>query len=147
LAEVKNPSPRGRGWRVAPGEGNQLRRKPIRPTFVSRARHMRTEGTPAEKLAWSLLRNRRLLGLKFRRQVAIDRFIADFYCHELRLIIELDGDIHDYQGQIDKDDQRDLRLKQLGYQILRVANGMVIREPDLFVEEIRRFVRILQISK
>jgi very-short-patch-repair endonuclease len=101
---------------------------------------MRTEDTPAEKLAWELLRNRRLLGLKFRRQVAIDRFIVDFYCHELRLIVELDGDIHDDPGQIDKDNQRNSRLKKLGYRILRVANGMVIHAPDLFVEEIRRFV-------
>jgi very-short-patch-repair endonuclease len=105
---------------------------------------MRTEDTPAEKLAWELLRNRRLFGLKFRRQVAIDRFIVNFYCHELRLIVELDGDIHDDPQQIAKDDQRNLRLKELSYRILRVANGMVIHAPDLFVEEIRRF---LQTSK
>jgi very-short-patch-repair endonuclease len=109
--------------------------------FVSRARHMRTEDTPAEKLAWELLRNRRLLGLKFRRQVAIDRFIVDFYCHQLRLIIELDGEVHDDPGQINKDDQRNLRLNELGYQILRVANGLVIHAPDLFVAEISKFVR------
>jgi very-short-patch-repair endonuclease len=101
---------------------------------------MRTEATPAKKLVWRLLRNRRLFGLKFRRQVAIDRFIVDFYCHELRLIVELDGEIHDDPKQIDRDAQRNLRLKELGYQILRVANGMVMHAPDLFVEEIRRFV-------
>jgi very-short-patch-repair endonuclease len=101
---------------------------------------MRTEDTPAEKLAWGLLRNRRLFGLKFRRQVAIDRFIVDFCCHELRLIVELDGEVHDDPEQIDKDDQRNLRLKELGYQILRVANGMVIHAPDLFVGEIRKFI-------
>ena len=102
---------------------------------------MRTEDTPAEKLAWDLLRNRRLFGLKFRRQVAIDRFIVDFYCHELRLIVELDGDIHDDPEQIAKDDQRNARLKELGYKILRVAKGMVMHAPDLFVEEIRKFLR------
>ena len=101
---------------------------------------MRTEDTPAEKLAWELLRNRRLLGLKFRRQVAIDRFIVDFYCHEVRLIIELDGDIHDFPGQAAQDDQRSSRLRELGYQILRVANGMVMHAPDLFLEEIRKFI-------
>jgi uroporphyrinogen-III synthase len=73
--------------------------------------------------------------------VAIDRFIVDFYCHELRLIVELDGEIHDDPGQIDKDDQRNLRLKQLGYRLLRVANGMVIHAPDLFVDEIRRLIQ------
>jgi very-short-patch-repair endonuclease len=108
---------------------------------------MRTEATPAEKLVWRLLRNRRLCGLKFRRQITIDRFIVDFYCHELRLIVELDGEIHDDPGQMYKDDERNSRLKRLGYQILRVANGMVIHAPDLFIAEIRRFVRILQTSK
>jgi uroporphyrinogen-III synthase len=101
---------------------------------------MRTEDTPAEKLAWELLRNRRLFGLKFRRQVVIDRFIVDFYCHELQLIVELDGEVHDDPAQIDKDDQRNLKLKELGYQILRVANGMVMHAPDHFVDEIRRFL-------
>ena len=134
------PSPSGRGWRGAPGEGSQLRRKPITSSLLSRARHIRTEDTPAEKLAWELLRNRRLFGLKFRRQVAIDRFIVDFYCHELQLIVELDGEVHDDPAQIDKDDQRNLKLKELGYQILRVANGMVMHAPDHFVDEIRRFL-------
>ena len=56
---------------------------------------MRRADGLAEKLALVLLRDRRTLGLKFRRQVPIEKFIVDFYCHELRLIIELDGGVHD----------------------------------------------------
>ena len=72
---------------------------------------MRRLDSLAEKLAWVLLRNRRMFGLKFRRQVPIDHFIVDFYCHELRLIIELDGTIHNEPDQIRKDAKRNLRLE------------------------------------
>jgi very-short-patch-repair endonuclease len=101
---------------------------------------MRHEDTHAEKLAWILLRDRRMFGLKFRRQVPIDNFIVDFYCHELRLIVELDGVVHDDPKQIQKDQRRNARLQQLGYNIQRVANGMVMHAPDTFAGEIRRFV-------
>jgi very-short-patch-repair endonuclease len=101
---------------------------------------MRHEDTYAEKLAWILLKDRRMFGLKFRRQVPLDRFIVDFYCHEIRLIIELDGLVHDDPRQILKDEQRNARLKALGYQILSVPNGMVMKDQELFIEEIRRFL-------
>jgi very-short-patch-repair endonuclease len=81
-----------------------------------------------------------MFGLKFRRQVPIDNFIVDFYCHELRLIVELDGLVHDDPDQIRKDEKRNKRLQQLGYNLLRVANGMIMYAPDLFAEQIRRFV-------
>lgn len=58
------------------------------------ARQLRREMTPAERVLWDRLRNRRFLGLKFRRQHPLGRFIADFYCAEHRLVIELDGDVH-----------------------------------------------------
>jgi very-short-patch-repair endonuclease len=115
-------------------------RKPITPMLLNRVRHMRPEDTYAEKIAWELLRNRRMFGLKFRRQVPIESFIVDFYCHELRLIFELDGEIHDDLEQIEKDGQRNSRLRDLGYRILRVANGMVMYAADLFAEKIRQFM-------
>ncbi|MHC5611987.1 MAG: endonuclease domain-containing protein [Nostoc sp.] len=58
------------------------------------ARQMRCEATPAEKLLWQKLRDKQLLGFKFRRQQTIDRFIVDFYCNEARLVVEVDGEIH-----------------------------------------------------
>ena len=96
--------------------------------------------TPLRKAAWVLLRDRRMFGLKFRRQVPIENYIVDFYCHELRLIIELDGLVHDDPQQVQKDKQRNARLQELGYQLVRVANGMVMKAPDVFAEEIRRFI-------
>ncbi len=81
-----------------------------------------------------------MFGLKFRRQVPIEHFIVDFYCHELRLIVELDGVVHDEPQQLRRDQQRDACLREAGYQILRVANGLVTYAPDVFAEEIRRFL-------
>ena len=118
----------------------RVARKPVARKLLNRARDMRHEDTYAEKLAWILLRDRRMFGLKFRRQVPIDNYIVDFYCHELRLIVELDGVVHDDLKQIQKDKRRNARLHQLGYKILRVANGMVMYAPEVFAEEIQRFV-------
>ena len=101
---------------------------------------MRHQDSLAEKLAWVLLRDRRMFGLKFRRQVPIDHYIIDFYCHELRLIIELDGTVHNEPEQIRKDAKRNLRLEQLGYKILRIANGIVMKDPEAFAERIRYFL-------
>ena len=101
---------------------------------------MRREDSLAEKLAWVLLRDRRMFGLKFRRQVPIDHYIVDFYCHELRLIVELDGTVHNVPAQIRKDAQRNLRLEQQGYNVLRIANGIVMKDPEAFAEKIRQFL-------
>jgi len=62
------------------------------------ARHLRRKATPAERHAWSLLRRRGILGLKFRRQHPLCGFIVDFYCPRLRLVLELDGGSHEDQG-------------------------------------------------
>ena len=130
---------------LPPGEGGpkgrvRVTRRNVAAKLTKRARQMRHEDTRAEKLAWILLRDRRMFGLKFRRQVPIDNYIVDFYCHELRLIVELDGLVHDDPIQTRKDERRNARLKHLGYRILRVANGMVMQAPDVFAEEIRRFL-------
>jgi very-short-patch-repair endonuclease len=117
-----------------------VKEKCIPQKIRNRAREIRHEDTRAEKLAWIQLRDRRMFGLKFRRQVPIDKFIVDFYCHELRLIVEPDGDVHDEPQQLRKDKRRDECLNKLGYKILRVANGLVMLAPDLFADEIRRFL-------
>jgi very-short-patch-repair endonuclease len=65
------------------------------------AREMRQKPTEAEKLLWGYFRNHNLMGLKFRRQHNIERFIVDFYCAKARLIIEVDGLIHQYQKEED----------------------------------------------
>lgn len=87
------------------------------------AREKRAQPTPSQDRLWAGLRNRQLNGLKFRRQHAIDRFIVDFYCSELALIIEVDGEIHDYT--MEEDALRQEALEALGFTVLRVTNAKV----------------------
>jgi len=130
------PLPTGEG-----GAKRRVRGTEMRPLFRSsilsdRARQMRRENTRAEKRAWTKLKDRRMLGLKFRRQVPIDRYIVDFYCHEIRLIIEVDGGIHAEPGQVEWDAKRNKRLEELGYKVLRITNGDVLNHPDCLFEMI-----------
>ena len=89
-----------------------------------RARELRQPLTKAEAILWKLLRGRKLAGYKFRRQHPIGQFIADFYCAEAMLIVELDGAIHD--EQIEYDDARTEWLAAQGYQVIRFQNSQVI---------------------
>ena len=99
-----------------------------------RAQWMRREPTDAEALLWQRLR-RRHLGVRFRRQVVIGRFIADFYCAVARLIIEVDGAVHEARHDIDA--ERDRLLQANGLRILRVRNEDVIDDLDAVIEIIR----------
>ena len=87
------------------------------------ARQMRRMTTPAEAKLWCHLRAGRLNGLHFRRQQVIDGFIADFYCHSVGLVIELDGGVH--QDQAEYDAERDRILGERGLRILRLPNSAV----------------------
>ena len=98
------------------------------------ARQMRHQSTPAEDVLWQRLRNRRVQGAKFRRQYAIDRFIADFCCLEARLIVEVDGAIHDYTPE--EDAVRQAFLEHQGFRVLRFTNGDVIQSLDAVLERI-----------
>ena len=93
-----------------------------------RAREMRKTPTPAEMILWETLRDRKILDKKFRRQFALDCFILDFYCQELKLVIEVDGEIHSEPGQVAHDENRDGYLRSLGCTILRFPNEAVIRD-------------------
>jgi very-short-patch-repair endonuclease len=112
------------------------RRKRIRTpaTIQQRARELRQEMTPAEELLWSRLRNRQLSGLKFRRQHPMGPFVADFCCPAHRLIVELDGDIHDSQAE--RDAARTEQFEQHGYRVIRFRNELVLNDVDAVLEAI-----------
>jgi very-short-patch-repair endonuclease len=92
------------------------------------ARQLRREPTPSERFAWSLLRRRGILGLKFRRQHVLQGFIVDFYCPRLRLVLELDGASHDDTTRSGYDKARTAFLVGLGYQVFRLRNRELSRE-------------------
>jgi type I site-specific restriction-modification system R (restriction) subunit len=104
--------------------------------LVDRARALRRKQTHAEKIVWELLRDRRFGGLKFRRQHQINHYIADFFCAEHRLVIELDGNIHEVPEVMRKDKTRDAMLHALGFKVLRFPNQLILNHPDAFLSQI-----------
>jgi type I restriction enzyme, R subunit len=87
---------------------------------------------------WERLRDRRFLGLKFRRQVPIGPYVADFYCHERKLVLELDGGVHDGEKQKSHDKNRDENLTALGYKILRFTNDELQEDLDSVLARARQ---------
>ncbi len=106
------------------------------PDIRDRARHMRHEPTMNEARIWSWLRNHRFGNLKFRRQHPIGDYIVDFYCHELKLAIEIDGRQHECAGAAAMDDDRTLVLQGYGIAIVRISNRLIATDPPLAAETI-----------
>ena len=101
-----------------------------------RAREMRHEPTPTEAKMWHLLRGNQL-GVKFRRQHSIDRYIIDFVCLTHKLIVELDGPGHLEPDQADYDQGRTAYLMELGYRILRFTNEQALNLPKRVLATIK----------
>ncbi len=94
---------------------------------ITLARRMRRQPTMAERLLWKLLRNGRLEGFKFRRQVPIGRYVADFVCLRHRLIVEADGPWHEDNP---RDLDRDAWLAAQGFKVLRFPNNEIVTAPE-----------------
>ena len=99
----------------------------------SRAKELRKQPTSAEKILWEYLRDRRLLGLKFRRQHPLGTYIVDFYCPAFRLVVEIDGEIHRYQ-EVD-DQARTDQLEEKGYKVIRFWNFEVEQNLDTVINQ------------
>src|SRR5688500_13078522 len=99
-----------------------------------RARELRHEATPDETRLWQALRAHRLAGLSFRRQHVIGSYIVDFYCHEKRIVIEVDGSIHD--TQVDDDQYRQEIIEARGLTVLRFQNHEVTNDLPSVLERI-----------
>ena len=97
--------------------------------------HLRKNLTPAEAFLWSKLKARKFQNKRFTRQHSIGNFIVDFYCAEHKLIIELDGEVHNNPIQIEKDLIRTKYLQSMNYKIIRFENKMVFENlPSVFME-------------
>ena len=101
---------------------------------LQRAKELRHDMTPAEKILWNELRANKT-GVHFRRQQIIAGFIVDFYCHRAALVVEVDGDIHDLQQE--EDARREEVLKELGLQVIRFWNGEVMKDLSAVVGRIK----------
>jgi very-short-patch-repair endonuclease len=108
--------------------------------LIARARQLRREATAAERLLWEFLRDRRLLGRKFRRQHPIGQFIADFFCDDARLIIEIDGAVHREPTQQERDRLREEILREHGFAVLRFTNDQIFDRTEQVLREIAAYV-------
>jgi very-short-patch-repair endonuclease len=101
---------------------------------LKRLRQMlRARETEAEKVLWTRLRARKLFGLKFYRQYSIGSYVADFYCPEKRLVIELDGGVHNNRVNRINDQVRTEALESVEIRVIRFRNSQVIEEPDTVI--------------
>ncbi len=122
------PSPWGRG---AGGEGSG--RRLYNPANLHHAKELRAHMTDAENRLWQALRAQRFAGWKFRRQEPLGPYIADFVCHEARLIVEVDGGQH---AQSARDEARDRWFAEHGYRVLRYWNNEVLVQTDAVLEHL-----------
>ena len=104
---------------------------------LQRAKELRREMTPAEKILWEELRANKL-GVHFRRQQIIAGFIVDFYCHKSALVVEVDGDIHDLQQE--EDIRREKALQDLGLRLVRFRNDEVVKNLSKVVGKIKELI-------
>jgi len=125
---IVSSSPEGRGQ----GEGKPIKHNPRLPERLKkRVRELRQKATDSEKLMWSILRNRAFHDAKFRRQHPMEGYILDFYCHEAKLCVELDGSQHNEDEQVKFDDERTKILQEKhGVQVIRFWNSDVLNKTD-----------------
>lgn len=97
---------------------------------------LRRDMTLPERILWKRLRNRKFFKVKFRRQHPIDIFIVDFYCHELKLVIEIDGEVHNDWETSEYDLGRSAELEKYGIKVLRFSNDQVFSDVNSVIEEI-----------
>ncbi|MEI7603891.1 MAG: endonuclease domain-containing protein [bacterium] len=98
---------------------------------------LRNQLTPYESKLWIYLKNRQLLGYKFRRQYGIGKYIVDFCCVEKKVVIELDGILHMNNNIAENDKKRDLILIKLGYKVLRYSNKEIMNSLENVLESIK----------
>ena len=106
------------------------------PQLLEFAKTMRSNATDAENLMWQLLRAKRFMNLKFRRQHVIAPYIVDLYCHELGLVIELDGSQHGTDDAIEYDAERTKFLEALDLKVVRYWNHDVLGNTEAVLRDL-----------
>lgn len=132
-----NPSPKGRGELPNYRGGFHF------SGLVQKVRELRQKQTNAEQIVWELLRDRQFLGLKFRRQHQIGEYIADFYCHEKMIVVEIDGAVHEKEEVQKKDKKRDSYFQSLGLKVVRFPNEIVLNNPEKFLNDLSALIENL----
>ncbi len=108
------------------------------PSILRAAAILRKNMTLAEKILWKKLRDRKIFDVKFRKQHPVWIFIVDFYCHEYKLVIEVDGEIHNEEELIEHDLNRNAELNKFGLEVIRFTNDQILYDIDSVVSAIHK---------
>ncbi|MFZ4166625.1 endonuclease domain-containing protein [Brevundimonas sp. NPDC058933] len=114
------------------------------PLRTDRARKLRQSSGRAEERVWSALRGGRIDGHKFRRQHPIGPYVVDFACDRSRLIIEIDGAVHQLDEVMARDRKRQQALETLGWTVIRMTNDQIFSAPEALIDAVRRHAGRLQ---
>ncbi len=118
------------------GEGTRPVKLPLPEDTLAFCKQLRSHLTSAEQTLWYLLRDRRFLGLKFRRQHSVPPYVLDFYCDAIKLAIELDGGQHNETAAEQRDEKRSVYLHERGIEVLRYWNHEVLNETESVLEDL-----------
>jgi very-short-patch-repair endonuclease len=113
---------------------------PYNPKLKQLARNLRNKSAKSEIYLWGHLKGKQMMGYDFHRQKPLDNYIADFFCHELMLAIEIDGYTHLMEDVQDKDEKKEKRLNELGIHVLRFPDSDVFNDIDNVLREIENYV-------
>ena len=120
--------------------GNTIDRKMFygaSPLIFERAKWLRENQTIAEIKLWDYLKNNQIMDLRFKCQHPINKFIADFYCHKIKLVIEVDGDIHLNKYSKEHDEGRTAELEEFEIKVIRFSNNQVLNEIEEVISVIK----------
>ncbi len=107
------------------------------PEIFERAKLLRENLTETEKMIWQELRGNKILGLRFKSQHPMDTYIVDFYCHQIKLVIEIDGGVHKEKNQKEYDAERTFELENCGLEVIRFTNEQVQSELKEIIQKIQ----------
>ena len=116
-----------------------------KPKEKEKRRKLRRNQTYVEKIVWIYLRDRRLLGYKFKRQYSVDQYVMDFYCSELKFAVELDGESHDSLMQKEYDAKRQKYLEDYGIEFIRITNDEFLGNPNKAFGKIENAIKIRKV--
>ena len=116
------------------------------PGIFERAKALRNNMTDAERKLWDELKGNKLSGFKFRRQHPVQRFIVDFYCHKLALVIEIDGEYHQTKTQKELDKERTEILNLNGFMVIRFSNKQVLESIEEVKLEVKEVIQSIEES-
>jgi very-short-patch-repair endonuclease len=140
--QTKLPSRSGKGQglgQIKRGTTGLIQFQKIKPDKLALAKYFRSHMTYAEKCFWNMARRNQIEGLQFRRQQIIHGFIADFYCNQINLVIEIDGGIHEQQKDYDK--LRDHIITACGIKVIRFTNEEVLNKSDWVLQKLKEEIR------